>query len=189
MDRVLERCAGLDVHKKTVTACVRVPGISGDPSGSATGPFTPWNAKAIASPSNPQPEREDWPTGDFLSNGPSRPFPQGGGGTRPVRVSTMPMRHPSPAARPIRNNPAPTTTAPMARATRSPAGARRSTVMAAATTAIARRSMTPMTSRIAIRPAQQWLQWRPRRRPCRQAVPAAGGSVRPRPGASRQRAR
>ena len=29
MDRVLERCAGLDVHKKTVTACVRVPGISG----------------------------------------------------------------------------------------------------------------------------------------------------------------
>jgi transposase len=30
MDRVLERCAGLDVHKKTVTACVRVPGISGD---------------------------------------------------------------------------------------------------------------------------------------------------------------
>jgi Transposase len=30
MDRVLERCAGLDVHKKTVTACVRVPGASGD---------------------------------------------------------------------------------------------------------------------------------------------------------------
>src|SRR5574342_653016 len=30
MDRVLERWAGLDVHKKTVTACVRVPGISGD---------------------------------------------------------------------------------------------------------------------------------------------------------------
>jgi hypothetical protein len=24
-----------------------------------------------------------------------------------------------------------------------------------------------MTTRIAIRPAQQWLQWRPRRRPCR----------------------
>jgi hypothetical protein len=24
MERVLERCAGLDVHKKTVTACVRV---------------------------------------------------------------------------------------------------------------------------------------------------------------------
>jgi len=36
---------------------------------------------------------------------------------------------------------------------------------------IARRSMTPMTSRITIRPAQQWLQWNPRRRPCRQAVP------------------
>jgi hypothetical protein len=34
---------------------------------------------------------------------------------------TMRMRHPSPAARVIRNNPAPTTKAPMARATRSPA--------------------------------------------------------------------
>src|SRR5260370_38252536 len=40
----------------------------------------------------------------------------------------------------------------MARAMRSPAGARRSTVMVAAMTAIARRSMTPMTRRIAIRP-------------------------------------
>src|SRR5436309_15221820 len=79
--------------------------------------------------------------------------------------------------------------APMARAMRSPAGARRSTVMVAATTAIARRFMTPMTRRIAIRPAQQWLQWSPRRRPCRQAVPASAGSVRPRPGASRQQAR
>src|SRR6266436_990349 len=67
---------------------------------------------------------------------------------------TMRMRHPSPAARAIRNNPAAMTTAPVARATRSPAGARRSTVMAAATTAIARRSMTPMTRRIAIRPTQ-----------------------------------
>ena len=94
----------------------------------------------------------------------------------------MRMRHPSPAARAIRNNPAPTTTTPMARATRSPAGARRSTVMAAPTTTIARRSMTPMTRRIAIRPAQQWMQWSPRRRPCRQAVPASAGSVRPRPG-------
>jgi len=60
------------------------------------------------------------------------------------------MRHPSPAARAIRNNPAPTATAPVARATRSPAGARRSTVMAAVTTAIARRSVTPMTRRIAV---------------------------------------
>jgi hypothetical protein len=72
-----------------------------------------------------------------------------------TRRGTMRMRHPSPAARAIRNSPAPPTTAPMARATRSPAGARRSTVMAAATTAIARRSMTPMTRRIAIGPAQQ----------------------------------
>ena len=63
--------------------------------------------------------------------------------------------HPSPTARAIRNNPAPTTTAPMARATSSPTGARRSTVMAAVTTAIARRSMTPMTRRTAVRPAQQ----------------------------------
>ncbi len=30
MERMLERCAGLDVHKKTVTACVRVPGTHGD---------------------------------------------------------------------------------------------------------------------------------------------------------------
>jgi transposase len=30
MQRILDRCAGLDVHKKTVTACVRVPGTSGD---------------------------------------------------------------------------------------------------------------------------------------------------------------
>ncbi len=26
MDVVIERCAGLDVHKKTVVACVRTPG-------------------------------------------------------------------------------------------------------------------------------------------------------------------
>jgi transposase len=30
MERVIERCCGLDVHKKTVTACVRVPGAKGD---------------------------------------------------------------------------------------------------------------------------------------------------------------
>ena len=30
MEQVLERCAGLDVHKKTVAVCVRVPGASGD---------------------------------------------------------------------------------------------------------------------------------------------------------------
>lgn len=29
MDRLIERCAGLDVHKKTVAVCVRVPGPSG----------------------------------------------------------------------------------------------------------------------------------------------------------------
>jgi hypothetical protein len=89
-----------------------------------------------------------------------------------VKSSTIGMRHPSPAARAIKNKPTPTTTAPMARATRSPAGARCSTVMATATTAITRRSMTPRPKRIAIRPAQQKLQWRPRLRPYRQAVPS-----------------
>ena len=29
MERVVERCAGLDVHRDTVTACVRVPGVDG----------------------------------------------------------------------------------------------------------------------------------------------------------------
>lgn len=29
MDRLLERCSGLDVHKRTVTACVRIPGVRG----------------------------------------------------------------------------------------------------------------------------------------------------------------
>lgn len=29
MDQLIERCAGLDVHKKSVTACVRVPGKGG----------------------------------------------------------------------------------------------------------------------------------------------------------------
>jgi transposase len=30
MDQLIERCAGLDVHKKTVAACVRVPGPQGE---------------------------------------------------------------------------------------------------------------------------------------------------------------
>jgi transposase len=29
MERVIERCCGLDVHKKTVAACVRIPGTNG----------------------------------------------------------------------------------------------------------------------------------------------------------------
>jgi transposase len=29
MDRILERVAGLDIHKKTVTACLRLPGVRG----------------------------------------------------------------------------------------------------------------------------------------------------------------
>lgn len=94
--------------------------------------------------------------------------------------------YPSPPARAIRNNPAPMATTPTTCAARSLAGTRRSAVMAAATTAMARRSMTPMTRRIAIRPKQQRPQWRPRLRPCRHAVPASAGNKRPRPGACRQ---
>lgn len=30
MDRIIERCAGLDVHKDSITACVRVPGEHGE---------------------------------------------------------------------------------------------------------------------------------------------------------------
>jgi hypothetical protein len=71
------------------------------------------------------------------------------------KAVTASVRHPSPAARAIRHSPAPMAAAPMARATRSPAGARRSMVMAAVTAAITRRSMTPTTRRIAVRPAQQ----------------------------------
>src|SRR5262245_48163181 len=29
MERVIERCAGLDVHNETIAACVRVPGLAG----------------------------------------------------------------------------------------------------------------------------------------------------------------
>ena len=31
MEQLLERCAGLDVHKKTVAVCVRIPGPDGAP--------------------------------------------------------------------------------------------------------------------------------------------------------------
>ena len=54
----------------------------------------------------------------------------------------------------IRDNPIPTMTTPVIRATRSPAGNSRSTVMAIATTAIAPRFMTPIARRIEIKPAQ-----------------------------------
>ena len=30
MDTILERCAGLDVHQATVTACLRLPGPAGE---------------------------------------------------------------------------------------------------------------------------------------------------------------
>ena len=81
----------------------------------------------------------------------------------------------------------PTIKAPMMRATRSPAGARRSALMAAVATAIARRSIMPKTSRTVIAPAQQALQRRPRRNPVSQA-PRASAGRRPGPGARRQQA-
>jgi len=39
MDRVVERCCGLDVHKASVTACVRVPAESGGPPHQEVGEF------------------------------------------------------------------------------------------------------------------------------------------------------
>jgi hypothetical protein len=68
-------------------------------------------------------------------------------------------RHPPTAtACQSRTTPATAAMAPIARATRPPAGARRSAVIAAVTATIARRSITPMTSRIAVRLAQQPVQ-------------------------------
>jgi hypothetical protein len=58
-------------------------------------------------------------------------------------------RYPSPAAAlAIKSSPTPTTTIPMARATRSPFGASRSAVIAAVTRAITRTSMIPMTNAV-----------------------------------------
>jgi transposase len=39
MNRVTERCCGLDVHKASVTACVRVPGESDGPPRYEVGGF------------------------------------------------------------------------------------------------------------------------------------------------------
>ena len=39
MNRVVERCCGLDVHKASVTACVRVPDESGAPHRYEIGEF------------------------------------------------------------------------------------------------------------------------------------------------------
>src|SRR5215207_3202573 len=104
-------------------------------------------------------------------------------------LETPAVRHPSPAARAIIRVPATSATPPIARATRSPAGARRSIVIATVTTAMARRSITPMTSRLAVSPALQQMQSRPRRRPYRHAAPASADNIRPGAGASRQHAR
>src|SRR5215207_978834 len=39
MDRVVERCCGLDVHKASLTACVKVPAESGGPRQQEVGEF------------------------------------------------------------------------------------------------------------------------------------------------------
>jgi hypothetical protein len=77
----------------------------------------------------------------------------------------------------------------MASATCSPAGARRSAVTAEVTRAIARRSMSPRTKRITVKLAQRQLQWKPRRRPRRQAVRASARDGMSSADASRQQAR
>ena len=51
-------------------------------------------------------------------------------------------------------------------------------MIASVTTAIAERSITPLTSRTAVRLEQQQMQCSPRRRPCRQAEREATGSSR-----------
>ncbi len=72
-----------------------------------------------------------------------------------VARSTSWTRYPSPAAAlAVNSSPTPTTTIPMARATRLLFDARRSAVIAAVTSAITRRSITPMTRRIAVKAAQ-----------------------------------
>ena len=50
MDTVIERCAGLDVHKDTVMACVRVqrPAATADRSFSVSAPLcSTYNARAL----------------------------------------------------------------------------------------------------------------------------------------------
>ncbi len=67
---------------------------------------------------------------------------------------------------------------PLARGTRSPAGRRRSSVVAAATKPITQSSITPITGRIAIRFAQQQAQRRSRVQtvsPCRARVGRRSG--------------
>lgn len=54
---------------------------------------------------------------------------------------------------------------PLARATRRPAGARRSAEMAEVTAAITQGSIIPSASIAAVGPAQLQTQWSPRRRP------------------------
>ncbi len=88
----------------------------------------------------------------------------------------------------MRNNPTPATRVPVVWATCIRAGARRSAVMAAATSVIMRRSMIPIIRRIIINPKQHWLQWRPNRSPSCHAVPMPAGIALLQPSAWRQQA-
>lgn len=76
-------------------------------------------------------------------------------GRRLVLTAKASRIHTSATALAPSTSPAATITTPITRATRSPDGARRSIVMPALTTAIARKSMTPITRRIAVKLAQQ----------------------------------
>ena len=72
MERLLERCAGLDVHKKTVAVCVRVPGTHGDrvqhvrTFGTTASRTWPWRAPACTGAPSPTSSRRRspvfWPT-------------------------------------------------------------------------------------------------------------------------------
>ena len=55
MDRLVERCAGLDVRQKSVTACVRVPGEAGERRWPSTAGGSAW-------PGRPYPVRLSPPT-------------------------------------------------------------------------------------------------------------------------------
>src|ERR1700676_5460501 len=70
----------------------------------------------------------------------------------------------------ITSTPAAMTTTPVKRAARSGLDANLSTVIAAVTVAMAPRLITPITSRITMKPEQHMLQCTPQRRPCCQAL-------------------
>jgi hypothetical protein len=92
--------------------------------------------------------------------------------------------HAAPRARAIIRVPAAMTTTPATRAAYCGLGESRSTVIAALTTAMAPRSITPVARRIMMKPKQHRLQRTPKRRPCCQALRASSDD--PQAGAFRQ---